>query len=562
MSRKTKWASWIVCIILLSMVAAACSNGGNTGDQTGTTGVTENNSTNSNETGEANEPSETNEPSEANEPSGPVTLSYMIDTEGGRTIDGTKPVPLEFGNRVNVKLDFMSVPYENYVQKLTTMMIGAEMPDVVTFTRDSKFIYDEYASRFLVPLDEYMAAGKMPNLQKWIEKYPQFAKIMTSPDGHIYGTPIINDGQNVSSAVHVRADLLRSQGMEPTDVQTLDDWYAAFRAIKAADPEIHWVQRNGWQAMGRNFLPIFGAAQTLWFDEENQTYKISATTENYKVAIQFLADMYREKILHPDFLLNSEQVFHAELSRFKGGMLADSVHENMENRRLQDTDPVIEEAQLLPPIINGKRAKLPATANIDISRVTAISKTSPNIDAAIAMLDYGYSEEGVELLWYGREGLDWREDATQPNGKHLLTAGAFNLGPDGKPAPGFPDNDSLGKIGYGIYFVWPPEAIAGTWSRTKDDPIAHRIPEINKYFQENGVIGSPLPQLSFNQEELDVLKQVSTPLFTMIDENAVRFILGQRDMNEWGAFVEEIKNAGAEQVENVYNSALARFNKF
>ena len=68
-----------------------------------------------------------------------------------------------------------------------------------------------------------------------------------------------------------------------------------------------------------------------------------------------------------------------------------------------------------------------------------------------------------------------------------------------------------------------------------------------------------LPGLSYNEEESSAIGTIVTNLKTLSDENALKFVLGTRDLAEWDAYVQEISNMGVDAALVIMNQAMARY---
>ena len=59
-------------------------------------------------------------------------------------------------------------------------------------------------------------------------------------------------------------------------------------------------------------------------------------------------------------------------------------------------------------------------------------------------------------------------------------------------------------------------------------------------------------------EEMDRVKEIRPRVDTIIEPGAINFITGKRPLSEFNAFVEELRRAGAEELEQIYNGAMDR----
>ena len=54
---------------------------------------------------------------------------------------------------------------------------------------------------------------------------------------------------------------------------------------------------------------------------------------------------------------------------------------------------------------------------------------------------------------------------------------------------------------------------------------------------------------------------IQTNLETFVEENTINFMIGTKPLSEYDSFIEAAKAAGAEQLEQIYAEAYARYLK-
>ena len=65
--------------------------------------------------------------------------------------------------------------------------------------------------------------------------------------------------------------------------------------------------------------------------------------------------------------------------------------------------------------------------------------------------------------------------------------------------------------------------------------------------------------LTFTEEELEEKAFIETNIKTMVEEESLKFITGEKDMAEYEEFVADLKEGGAERLEEIYADAYARY---
>ncbi|MBD2844309.1 hypothetical protein IDH44_03835 [Paenibacillus sp. IB182496] len=163
----------------------------------------------------------------------------------------------------------------------------------------------------------------------------------------------------------------------------------------------------------------------------------------------------------------------------------------------------------------------------------AVSANAENLDAALHLIDYLYSDEGMEVTSWGREGVSY----TTENGKRKL------IGKDHMSIRG-----THGILSFGSYGRF-------------DTSAALTLVE-DQYFEDYELSTQHLyPAIfnpSFNSEEQNILSVTLNEINTIVDSNLARFILGDRPLSEWDTYVKEIQNTGLQQVLDIYETAWDR----
>ena len=69
----------------------------------------------------------------------------------------------------------------------------------------------------------------------------------------------------------------------------------------------------------------------------------------------------------------------------------------------------------------------------------------------------------------------------------------------------------------------------------------------------------PFPPAPLDEAELEQASLVSTPLKDTVETNTLAFILGQRPLSEWDAYVGELEAGGLQSYLDLINGAHERF---
>ena len=69
----------------------------------------------------------------------------------------------------------------------------------------------------------------------------------------------------------------------------------------------------------------------------------------------------------------------------------------------------------------------------------------------------------------------------------------------------------------------------------------------------------PYPPAPLDESELEQASLLATPIKDAVDTATLQFIMGERDMGEWDAFVGELEAAGLPRYLELLNGARKRF---
>lgn len=161
-----------------------------------------------------------------------------------------------------------------------------------------------------------------------------------------------------------------------------------------------------------------------------------------------------------------------------------------------------------------------------------------------AYVDQIISKETGELFEWGLEGITFTKDS---NGKRHFKPELLKDG-----------SKQLNELGVGN--IMDPRYIHYSMFSAKASknggPLFHEAYNMIVGGFKSGkithILGMPKPALS--QERNDEVSKIMAPINTFVQENEMKFIVGEKSMNEWEAFVEKVKKLGnIDRVLELYN---------
>jgi len=328
---------------------------------------------------------------------------WAFDKDGEKWIQRTYGVNIQFldaGGAAN--------------QKLATMLIDDEYPDVVSVERDAT-LQSLIQAGAAIPLDGYLE--KYSNMRKYLGDGT--INLLRADDGKLYVFPNWaaplgqlsgNSGWLLQKKYH---DAL---GNPPLD--TYDDLYAYLNMIKNRYPNVVPLEvgrdlpteaiRALYGGFGSNLNPAYAVS---YLYRDGNTLKSILEDPHYQETLLFINKLYRERLITQDLFTITDDILK---ERIRNGLVGiaclsdifDSDNVIIPNAELKDEDPL---SDLLP--INPIRAAgvplnevMTNFSNCAGWNVNVITKDAKNPEQIFAFLDWMFGNEGQLVLVYGEPG--------------------------------------------------------------------------------------------------------------------------------------------------------------
>ena len=488
-----------------------------------------------------------------------------------------------------VIFNYQAIPGADFVIKRNAWIASGNLPDIWhDRVERPKDIADNIGPKgLLVPINEHLE--DLPNLARFMNKYPEYENVMQSPDGNQYGVAYIYDFVPFGSAPAIRGYILEERGIDPReDIQTMDDLYNALSVIKQYDLETKdeenfpWTARSPGRFVDRIGM-MWGVGQNMYYDDGAGAFQYGPLSPRFRVMVDFVRRAYEDGLIHPDVWSMPDEVMEGLSRQERVHFWVDNIWNgyfwgDREGKdQLEMTDhPFV---AILPPMVDGQRYYASrAGNNVDTGQLWLVSAKTEYLDNILRMINWGLSDEGIYAMAMGKENYSYvRND----QGMRIwpapgLFTGTRAYNPETGEAKDFaaemeiadPANFSapepwviLSKEFKNIWrafrnfnnFVWPESTSVPTFYEAAPVRFAD-----GEWLASAGVIADPAPQLTFTNEELDRRKVLETAINTLSDEMVVKFTTGQEPMSNWDAFASQLRDFGVEELVQIYNTALGR----
>ncbi|MCF6475542.1 extracellular solute-binding protein [Nonomuraea sp. MG754425] len=462
----------------------------------------------------------------------------------------------EMTKRTNVTLKPTEVPLSDYEKKRALIIGAGDAPLIIPKTyhpQEEAFV----ASGAILPVSDYF--NLMPNFQDKVSKWqlqPELNSIMQS-DGRIYLLPGIHEGVWADYSFAVRTDILEKLKLEVP--KTLDDFYNMLKAMKAEYPDLYpMTDRWGVPTPGGNLIKLIAQAfgskggweyQHATFDSAQGKFVYTGAMPQYKQTIEYLNKLVKEKLLDPESFTQQDDAAKQKFISGKSFVISSNAQTLINDYRAALTENNPDAKIVKIPVPTGPIGEYKIATRLENGiMISKKAAENPNFVAMMQFIDWlWYSDEGQQFVKWGVEGTTFTKDSA---GKYKLADDVDYVGLN----PGAPKH--LQKdfgFGNGVFAYGGATALLQSTFSDEEMEFQNVMNARKPWPVEPG---APL-----TEEEREQAAMWETPLKDHVTQNTLKFILGERDLGEWDAYVKELESKNSTQYVNLVNTAYDRFKK-
>ncbi|CAM3886740.1 ABC transporter, solute-binding protein [Paenibacillus lactis] len=316
---RRKWLlSCVYVVVIVALLVSGCSRGGNNepgnGNQSTGPGSSSNNEMNDQQKDTADR---IQFPLQE-----PVKLEIFANTAPQVKKDYNElQMFKELKELTNVDVEWTQVSWEHLGEKKNILLASGDLPDVFygrAVLSDAEIV--KLGSQgAIIPL-EGLIEQYAPNLQKVFEQRPEFKKMLTAPDGHIYSLPTIveRDFNEIAPVLFINKKWLDNLGLSvPT---TIDEFYTTLKAFKEDDPNGNGQQdeiplsfqfnnaANGANSLAGSFgIKLDDPRNNLYVD--NGEVRYAPEQPEYKAYLQYMSKLFKEGLIDPEVFTHDENTY-------------------------------------------------------------------------------------------------------------------------------------------------------------------------------------------------------------------------------------------------------------
>ncbi|GAA3932818.1 ABC transporter substrate-binding protein [Actinoplanes auranticolor] len=487
----------------------------------------------------------------------PLKFSIMLLSNQAYPYKPEWPFWAELTKRTNVTLDPVAVPGSDYDQKRSVMVSAGNAPLLIPKTyhpAEEAYI----AGGAVLAVSDY--TDLMPNYSDKVKRWNLQANLDTyaQEDGKYYLLPGVHEGVWQDYTLAVRTDILSKLGVPMP--KTWDDVTTMLREMKKAYPS-QYPLSDRWstppQPGGNALISIVGQGYGVnsgwswnpaYWDATAGRFAFTGATDQYRQMLQYLAALVSEKLVDPESFTQTDDNARQKFASGKSFVMCCNAQTLVKEARKDIAKLPGATVAKIPLPMGPMGASLPPDNRLENGLM--ISRKALQNKNFVAMMQF------VDWLWYSDAGqmfARWGVEGETFTGK--VEDASFKLDPKVKWSGLNPDAAKDLQVDYGYsngVFAYGGSTAMLNSQFSKEEKAFQA--EMNKRTIRPVPPGRPL---TVEEREQATLQEAA--LRDHVDQQTLKFILGQRPLSEWDAYVAELKGKGLDQYVGTLNKAYERF---
>lgn len=456
----------------------------------------------------------------------------------------------ELAKRMNVVFDIDTSARNEASAKLRVIVSSGEIPDITAGKLTLLKQYGEEGA--FIALDE-LIDDKYPNLQKYLMINKEVWAQSISSDGHLYVVPM-QSAMKSSMGYMIRRDWLEKLGLSKP--VTIDDWHYVLTEFKK-----HNLNGDGiggvtplfldkaWEEYPHMFSDAWGielAYNKDFYSVMDGEMVFAPLTEECRDYLTTMQQWYKEGLIDKEFMTREDTCDYHAFNNLAGagcywsGYLA-GLNDNPE---IIANDPNTNWEIVDPPVLN--EGDLPRTFSQQAKIVDygwSIYSDSDNVDKILEIFDYVYSDEGSILFNFGVENVSFVNDGgTLRYSNEVIEEGA---------------TEWVMKNGCQAY-IGMRQLPEYEKAQAVSDEACYQL----FYYDNNDMFYPMNPTLTMDEDSKDRYDTIMEPIISFVDDELIKFITGDRSMDEFDAFVNKVENMGISEATELQNKAYKKYMSF
>ena len=483
----------------------------------------------------------------------PVDFSIMMLSNPAYPYNKRWEFFTELTKRTNVSFTSTVIPYSDYNQKRSVMISGGNAPMIIPKTYhpdDEQYV----AGGAILPVSDYVHL--MPNYQDKISRWNLAGDIdsLRQDDGKYYLLPGLHQDVWVDYSLAMRTDILKKLHLDVP--ATWDDVHSAMKEMKAAYPDVYPLS-DRWNdpTPGGSLMQTLGNAygtqagwsyQNATWDAGAGKFVFTGTMPQYKAMLQYLNSLVRDKLVDPESFTQSDDIAVQKFVSGKSFVICTNAQSLINDYRkgLKVSGATVAKI----PIPTGPAGDTKVGSRLENGMmISAKARDSKNFVAMMQFIDWlWYSDEGELFARWGIKGQTYTGSVDDGTFKLASNVDWAGLNPGAKK--------NL-QVDYG--FFNGVFAYGGSTTLLDTQFTAEEL-EFQKVMNQRKTLPVP-PPAPLSADEREQASLWDTGLKDYVQQQTLKFILGQRSFSEWDTYAGELKGKSSQQYLDLVNKAYQRY---
>lgn len=476
-------------------------------------------------------------------------LTYWSGLNANASQIASSYAETEFGKKLmentGITVEYIHPPQGQDGEKFNLMIAGNDLPDIIEY---NWYYYTGGPVRALEegiirPLD---IENEAPNLYKYLQAHPEVDKMCKTDDGVYYGFPFVRGDSflQTSAGIIIREDWLEDLGLDMPE--TIDDWtnvLTQFKEKKGARAPLS-MTTSAFGDLAGAFIGAYGIADSFYVDDG--VVKMGAMQPEYKEFLKKMNEWYEAGLLDADFMSLDGSIVQSNILNGVSGATVGSVGGNLGKWMAAAPDEKFSLAGAPNVVMNkGDEPQFGNLQNVVPGKMACITKDCKDVEKALKLLDYGYSEEGSMLFNFGIEGESYEMKDGYPTYTENITHN---------------ENGLSMAVALSNYTMSTAEG-AFVQDRRYMEQYA-QLPQQQEAittWSNSNMKEHLLPNISLTTEQINKISSKIENINTYKSEKQIEFICGTTSLDKFDDYVKELENRGALEYLQMLQEAYDRY---
>ncbi|MBP3359250.1 MAG: extracellular solute-binding protein [Clostridia bacterium] len=477
----------------------------------------------------------------------PLTYWVNFDSAASMTMSelGESPFAKKLTEETGIDVQFIHPPQGQAVEKFNILIASDELPDIIEYDwtkypgGPEKAIDDGVIVDLTDKIKEYA-----PNLYKYLKEHEEVDKLVKTDSGKYFAFPFIRGDRSLttSAGLVVRKDWLDELNIDTP--QTIDDWTNMLRLFKekknAKAPLSVMPTAFTWNA----FVGAYNTSRGFYVDDGKIKY--GPMQPEYKEFLKLMNSWYSEKLLDQNFGTLDSKSLDSNILNGDAGATAGSIGSGIGRWLASATESGFDLVAVPYPTLNeGEKSEFGQIQNVVTDSQAAITSSCKNIESALKLLDYGYSDEGRMLYNFGIEGESYEVKDEYPTYTDYITKNPDGLAMSSAMAR-YMRSYACGPFIQDVRYMEQYAALP-------------QQQEALNIWSDTNASEHLLPILYVKQEETNEMSKLSNSISTYENEMFLKFIMGVEPIDNFDEYVAQLKQRGIDRLIEINQSAYDRY---